>query len=376
MLGVGGADEEVVRGVDLLHHLLEVHDVAVGQLARRDPLALGDVGDRLAVLVGAGQEEDVLAALAHVPREHVGGDRRVRVAEVRLGVDVVDRGGDVEAHGRALTIGRRVPARWTGPRSWAGDPRPGAAGLPLEARHRREPALGSGVCASALSADASRAPRAAAPAPASSNSFHQPNDSSEALARGGVGGTDAGISRSTCRRGVLTPGPAGAGARLRAWCTEGTRLDGRSASILPAPAQGPAAPPEARARVAAGSRGVAPGVGRLAPARATGSARTGTGAATGSAAGPDRSPPRRRQQRQRVHVGVLAGGDANAEMQMRLRLGSPPGHSDLADAIARLDTLAALDGDRAQVQVAGDVRAVGRPDRHRQTRETQLRRRT
>ena len=30
----------------------------------------------------------------------VGGDRRVRVAEVRLGVDVVDRGRDVEAQGR------------------------------------------------------------------------------------------------------------------------------------------------------------------------------------------------------------------------------------------------------------------------------------
>ena len=62
-----------------------------------DPLALGRLRDRLAVLVGAGEEEDVLAALAHVPGEDVGGDRRVRVAEVGLGVDVVDRGGDVEA---------------------------------------------------------------------------------------------------------------------------------------------------------------------------------------------------------------------------------------------------------------------------------------
>ena len=32
---------------------LEVDDVAVGQLARRDALALGDLRDRLAVLVGA-----------------------------------------------------------------------------------------------------------------------------------------------------------------------------------------------------------------------------------------------------------------------------------------------------------------------------------
>ena len=75
-------------------------DVAVRELARRDALALGDLGDRLAVLVRAGQEEDLLAALAHVARDDVGGDRRVRVAEMRLGVHVVDRCGYVEAHRR------------------------------------------------------------------------------------------------------------------------------------------------------------------------------------------------------------------------------------------------------------------------------------
>ena len=57
--------------------------------------------DRLPVLIGPGQEENVLPPLAHVAGEHVGGQRRVGVAEVRLGVDVVDRGGDVIAHRRA-----------------------------------------------------------------------------------------------------------------------------------------------------------------------------------------------------------------------------------------------------------------------------------
>ena len=37
-----------------------------------DALRLGGVGDRLAVLVGAGEEEHVLAALAMVAGEHVG----------------------------------------------------------------------------------------------------------------------------------------------------------------------------------------------------------------------------------------------------------------------------------------------------------------
>ena len=99
VLGVGGADEEVVRGVDLRHQLLEPGRVAVGELAGVDAELLGRLGDRLAVLVGAGEEEHVLAALAHVPGEDVGGDRRVGVTEVGLGVDVVDRGGHVIRHG-------------------------------------------------------------------------------------------------------------------------------------------------------------------------------------------------------------------------------------------------------------------------------------
>lgn len=82
--------------------MLEVHDVAVGELARRDPLAFGDLRDRLVVLVGAGQEEDLLAALAHVPREHVGGDRRAGVTEVRLRIDVVDGRRDVKPTGEAI----------------------------------------------------------------------------------------------------------------------------------------------------------------------------------------------------------------------------------------------------------------------------------
>jgi hypothetical protein len=46
----------------------------ISELAGRDPLALGHLRDRLAVLVGAGEEEHVLAALAHVACHHVGGD--------------------------------------------------------------------------------------------------------------------------------------------------------------------------------------------------------------------------------------------------------------------------------------------------------------
>ena len=96
------ADEEVVRSVDGLRHRLEARRVAVGQLLGADPLLLRRELHRLAVLVRAREEEDILPALAHVAREDVGRDRRVRVAQVRLRVDVEDRGGDVEGHAPSI----------------------------------------------------------------------------------------------------------------------------------------------------------------------------------------------------------------------------------------------------------------------------------
>ena len=95
---VGGPDEEVVGRVDLGRHLPEPWCEPVAELAGGDPLRLCLLRDGLAVLVRAGEEEDVLAALAVVPGEDVRGDRRVGVPQMGLAVDVVDRGGDVEAH--------------------------------------------------------------------------------------------------------------------------------------------------------------------------------------------------------------------------------------------------------------------------------------
>jgi hypothetical protein len=99
VLLVGRANEEVVRGLEAGHQRLETLRVAVGELLGLEPLRPGRVRYRLAVLVGAGEEEHVLAALTHVACQHVGGDRRIRVPQVRLRVHVIDRGGDVEAHG-------------------------------------------------------------------------------------------------------------------------------------------------------------------------------------------------------------------------------------------------------------------------------------
>ena len=79
----------------------------------RDPLALGDLRDRLAVLVRAREEEHVLAALAVVPGEDVGPDRRVGVPEMRRRVHVVDGRRHVEGHaGRGRLALRKIAARW------------------------------------------------------------------------------------------------------------------------------------------------------------------------------------------------------------------------------------------------------------------------
>ena len=94
------ADEEVVRRVDPDRHLAEGRGVPVDELLEVEPRLLGDARDVRAVLVRAGQEERLLAALALVAHQDVRSDRRVRVADVRRRIDVVDRRRHVEAHRR------------------------------------------------------------------------------------------------------------------------------------------------------------------------------------------------------------------------------------------------------------------------------------
>src|SRR5205085_2852699 len=91
---VGGADELVVRDTDGLPRALEVAGVLVHERARILAGGGGGLRDLLAVLVGAGEKERRVAALAVEARERVGEDLLVRVTEVRPSVDVIDRGRD------------------------------------------------------------------------------------------------------------------------------------------------------------------------------------------------------------------------------------------------------------------------------------------
>ena len=90
----------------------------------RDAVGLGGPGDLEAVLVGAGEEEDVVADQAVPAGQGVGGDRRVGVPDVGHVVHVVDRGGQEEAAGHRFTLARG-PSRPAGP--WPPGPRPTGA---------------------------------------------------------------------------------------------------------------------------------------------------------------------------------------------------------------------------------------------------------
>ncbi len=95
---IRSADVEVRLGADRsgqrAPHLADAVDV----LLRFEALLLGDPVDLRRVLVHAREQERVVASLAVMPDENVGGDRRVRVPEVRRRVHVVDRRRQVEPH--------------------------------------------------------------------------------------------------------------------------------------------------------------------------------------------------------------------------------------------------------------------------------------
>ncbi len=93
---LGGADEVVVRAAHALDHGLEKGNVALKQLVRRQPLFGAGLLDFHPVLVGAGEEIDVVAVEPHEARDGVGRDRLIGVADMRRPVRVGDRGGDVE----------------------------------------------------------------------------------------------------------------------------------------------------------------------------------------------------------------------------------------------------------------------------------------
>ena len=109
---VGRPDEEVVGSADFTGDFFELRHDLVHVLFGCEAACAGRLLDLGAVLVGAGEEEDVLPQLPVEPGRDVGRGGRVGVPDVRHVVDVIDRSGDVEAaHSPAsLTDGLCAPA--------------------------------------------------------------------------------------------------------------------------------------------------------------------------------------------------------------------------------------------------------------------------
>ena len=92
---LGGADEAVVRDVERSSISWNRSALRVASSGRQ-LLGFGGLLHLQAVLVGAGEEEHVLAVEPLEARDRVGGDRLVGVADVRHAVGIGDRGRDVE----------------------------------------------------------------------------------------------------------------------------------------------------------------------------------------------------------------------------------------------------------------------------------------
>src|SRR6185503_1915684 len=106
------ADETVVRDVPEVGHLAELGSMFVDELPRRDALLFRGLLVARRVLIGAGQEEHLVAALTVETRQRVSTGELIAVMESRPVVDVRNGGRDVELHGDLLGIlGRHAPRR-------------------------------------------------------------------------------------------------------------------------------------------------------------------------------------------------------------------------------------------------------------------------
>ena len=163
VLGIGRADEEVVGRLDVVGELAEARRDRVGPLLGRDARGRRRLLDLLAVLIGARQEERVGSGAPGVPRRHVGRDRRVGMAEMRLAIDVVDRRRDVVGLTRARHQGSVGRGRSTAASYSARRGAPVRRATSSLARRAGSPSSTSSRTTSALLVPALRARRAARP---------------------------------------------------------------------------------------------------------------------------------------------------------------------------------------------------------------------
>ena len=123
MPGLRGADEIIVGQPEPGGEGHPVRGQLIAILLRHFVLGESSLLDFLAVLVEAGEEENFFAEQPVRARDDVGDDLLVGVAEVRLAVEVINGGRDVEQFVHvAATVGAgrgvgNCPVQWDGSRT-------------------------------------------------------------------------------------------------------------------------------------------------------------------------------------------------------------------------------------------------------------------
>src|SRR5262245_50120257 len=108
MIIVRGADEMIVLNVASIPSRAEQITHPIGINFGFRTIGRRRLGNLVAVLIGAGEEKRTVADGAVITLQYVRDDRRISVAEVRFGVDVVERRGEVNSlHQRLPTTSKR-----------------------------------------------------------------------------------------------------------------------------------------------------------------------------------------------------------------------------------------------------------------------------
>src|SRR5680860_631183 len=103
MLRIRGTDEEIIGSVHPLCHVSELAHHVIRMLPGTDPSLLCRLSNLAAVLIRAGQEEDIITQLPVETSQHVSRYCSVGVTYVRSIVHIVDWGSGVElAHRRVI----------------------------------------------------------------------------------------------------------------------------------------------------------------------------------------------------------------------------------------------------------------------------------
>ena len=95
VIGIGGADKTVVGNVQNIEQFLEMARHFIRELTRRAADVAGFLGHLQTVFVGPCLEADFTAAQALEAGDNISRDRLVGMADMRLAIGIVDRGGEV-----------------------------------------------------------------------------------------------------------------------------------------------------------------------------------------------------------------------------------------------------------------------------------------